>query len=108
MAVQEEKEGNFFEEFGLKVTQGEVEVGNTYPIFGMITRFIDDIPGKVVAEINYNIEAKFNVPDSTKLELLKERAFESGIFVSKVVSKEPVVKVECKTVIFGKKQGYHA
>jgi hypothetical protein len=97
-----------FEELGLEVAHGEVEVGQTYPIFGMITRLINDTPGSVVAEINYNIVAKMNIPDTAKLELLRERAFEAGIFVSTVTAKEPTVRVDCKTIVFGRKQAYHA
>ena len=99
---------NLFEELGLEVAHGEVEVGKTYPIFGMITRLIDDTPGSVVAEINYNIVAKMNIPDEERLEILRERAFEAGIFVSTVTEIDPTVKVDCRTVVFGRKQAYHA
>lgn len=101
-------EKNFFEEFGLEVAHGEVELGKTYPIFGMITSIISDKLGEVVAEINYSIKAKMNIVDNVKVDLLKERAFESGIFVCTVMAKEPQVEVECQTVIFGRKQGFNA
>lgn len=101
-------EKNLFDQLGLEVAHGEVEVGSTYPIFGIITNFIDDTPGQVVAEINYNIRAHMSVPDAVKVNLLKERAFESGIFIAKVLKKEPQVEIECQTVIFGKKQAFNA
>lgn len=99
---------DLFSQLGLEVVQGSVEIGRTYPVFGAITRFIDDTPGRVVAELNYSMHMLMNVPDMQKLDILKEHAFDSGIFVAKVIAKEPVIQLECQTVIFGKKQGYHA
>lgn len=100
---------NFFEKFGLEVTTGEVEVGNTYPIFGMITKIIDEKPGKVIVELNNSIRAVMTVPDESKANVLKERAFEPGIFISKVTSKEPSnICVDCSTVVFGKRQAFDA
>ena len=47
------------------------------------------------------------VPDAVKVELLKERAFEPGIFVSTVTAKnEEGLAVDCATVVFGKRQNY--
>jgi hypothetical protein len=100
--------GNLFEKFGLEVAAGEVEVGQTYPIYGMITKLINEAPGEVVVEINFSIQAKMAIPDDSKIELLKQRAFEPGIFVSTVVSKDPQVVVDCSTVVFGKKAQYSA
>lgn len=102
------QEGDLFEQLGLEIAQGEIEIGNTYPIFGMITKFINEKAGEVVVEINHNIIANMNVTEDSKVDLLKERAFESGIFVSTVVAKDPKVEVDCQVVIFGKKQGYNA
>ena len=104
----ENKEPNFFEKFGLEVSTGEVEVGNTYPIYGMITKIISDTPGNVVVEINFSIRANMSIPDNDKVNILKERAFEPGIFVSTVTSKEPSVTVDCSTVVFGRKQQFNA
>lgn len=99
---------NFFDKFGLEVSNGEVEIGKTYPIYGMITSLLDETPGKVVVEINYSIRANMAVPDKSKVELLKERAFEPGIFVSTVTSKEDGIAVDCSTVVFGKRQNFQA
>lgn len=101
-------EKDFFEKFGLEVTTGEVEVGKTYPIYGMITKILNDIPGGVEVELNFSIRANMAIPDITKIELLKERAFEPGIFVSTVKSKESGIEVDCSTVVFGKRQNYSA
>ena len=101
-------EQNFFEKFGLEVTSGEVEVGQTYPIYGMITKLIDETPGKVIVELNFSIKAHMSIPDPEKVNLLKERAFEPGIFVSTVTSKDDGIKVDCSTVVFGRKQQYSA
>jgi hypothetical protein len=101
-------EQNLFDELGLEVSQGEVSVGQVVPIFGMITDVSTDTPGSVMVTINYNIVARMNIPDNTKVDLLKEKAFESGIFISKILSKDPKITVECQTVIFGRPQAYHA
>ena len=104
----ENAEKNFFEKFGLEVSHGEVEVGKTYPIYGMITKFISSEVGNVIVELNFSIEAKMTIPDASKIELLKERAFEPGIFVSTIVTKDPAVTVDCSTVVFGKRQAMAA
>ncbi len=104
----ENKDANFFEKFGLEVASGEVEIGNTYPIYGMITKIISDTPGNVIVELNFTIRANMAIPDSDKVNILKERAFEPGIFVSTVVSKENGVTVDCCTVVFGRKQQFNA
>jgi hypothetical protein len=99
---------SFFEKFGLEVASGEVEIGQTYPIYGMITQILNDKPGSVVAEINFSIKANMTIPDQAKIELLKERAFEPGIFISTVKSKTDGIEVDCQTVVFGKRQQYNA
>ena len=104
-----ENTGNLFDKFGLEVTSGEVEVGETYPIYGMITSVLNDKPGEVVVQLNFSITANMAIPDEKKIEILKERAFEPGIFVSKVVKKEEGgIVVDCTTVVFGRKQQYSA
>jgi hypothetical protein len=99
---------DFFEKFGLEVTAGEVKVGQTYPIYGMITKFLGEESGHVEIEINFSIRAHVSVPDIKKIELLKQRAFEPGIFVSTVISNDEYIVVNCSTVVFGKRQEYHA
>ena len=101
-------EKDFFEKFGLEVTTGEVEVGKTYPIYGMITKVLNDEPGAVEVELNFSIRANMAIPDTQKIELLKERAFEPGIFVSTVKSKDGGIAVDCSTVVFGKRQNFSA
>jgi hypothetical protein len=104
----ENKEQNFFEKHGLEVTSGEVEIGQTYPIYGMITKLLDETPGKVLVEINFSIRASMSIPDQDKIEILKQRAFEPGIFVSTVTSKENGIAVDCSTVVFGRRQEFSA
>jgi hypothetical protein len=48
------------------------------------------------------------IPDQEKVEILKQRAFEPGIFVSTVTSKENGIVVDCSTVVFGRRQEYSA
>lgn len=102
------KEANFFEKFGLEVANGEVEVGRTYPIYGMITKLLSEDPGNIVVELNFSIKANMAIPDMSKVELLKQRAFEPGIFVSTIVSKDNGIEVDCSTVVFGRKQAFQA
>ena len=104
----EDKEQNFFEKFGLEVASGEVEIGQTYPIYGMITKVIDDSPGNVIVELNFSIRASMAIPDNDKIEILKQRAFEPGIFVSTVTSKTEGIHVDCSTVVFGRRQQFNA
>jgi hypothetical protein len=106
--MEDNKEINFFEKFGLEVKTGEVEIGQTYPIYGMITKMLDETPGKVVVELNFSIRANMSIPDQDKIELLKERAFEPGIFVSTVTSKENGINVDCSTVVFGRRNNFNA
>jgi hypothetical protein len=99
---------NFFEKFGLEVTNGEVDIGGTYPIYGMITKFLDEVPGQIIVELNYSIRCSMAIPDKEKIELLRERAFEPGIFISTVTSKDNGIQVDCNTVVFGRRQGFDA
>ena len=91
---------NLFDKMGCEVKFGDVEIGNT--------KILDDSPGHVVVEINFSIRANMSIPEIEKIELLKERAFEPGIFVSTVTSKDPKIEVDCSTVVFGKRQGFSA
>lgn len=94
--------------YNLEVKCENVEVGTTYPIYGTITKFIDERPGRVVVEINYSIVAEVDLPDVAGVEHLKSRAFEPAILVATVLQTVPQVRVKCSTIIFGKKQEYSA
>jgi len=106
--MSDQNESNFLEKFGLEVCSGEVEIGETYPIYGMITKFLEELPGRVLVELNYSIRATMTIPDNTKVELLRERAFEPGIFISTVTSKQDGIAVDCTTVVFGRRQKFDA
>ena len=93
---------NLFNNLGLDVKFAEVEVGQIYPIYGAITKIISEDLGNVVVEINYNIQATMNIHEQDKLDLLKNRSFDSGIFVCTILEKDPTIKADCSTVIFGK------
>lgn len=100
---------NFFEKYGLEVqASSELEVGKSYPIYGMITKIIDDTPGSVMVELNFSIKCEMEISEPEKIELLKSRAFEPGIFVSEVKDLTDGVLIYCKTVVYGKKQEHHA
>lgn len=95
-------EKNLFEDLGLTVELGEVEVGQIYPVYGVITEFISDEPGNLVVKINNNIEATMNVADLDKIGILKNRTFDPGIFVCTITKVDGTIYAECSTVIFGK------
>jgi hypothetical protein len=48
------------------------------------------------------------IPESEKVNLIKQRAFEPGIFVSTIVEKEETIRVKCSTVVFGKRTSFDA
>lgn len=97
-------DSNLFDSLGLSIEYGAVVVGETYPIYGMITKFINDVPGQVVVIVNENIELSLSVDDSDKVSILKARALEPGIFVSTIKEVGDIIKGHCSTVVFGKKQ----
>jgi len=90
----------------LEVKHQKVSVGNTYPIFGMITGIKDETLGSVIAEINHHITAKLKVDTQESLNVIKQKVFETGIFVSTILAIEPELEVDCKAVIFGKNQAH--
>lgn len=109
MLTDKESITSALEKNQVTVKCGDVEVGQSYPLYGMITKFIDERPGQVVAELNYGqIVAEFAIPDKAAVERLKARAFDPGIFVATVEQKSPQVRVSCQTVIFGTKSEYSA
>jgi len=88
------------DKMGIEVKQGKVTVGETYPLYGIITRIVDDMPGCTTIEINNQVLAHISVSNEY-LELLKKRAFEPAIFIAKITRCEPI-ECECSTIIFGK------
>jgi len=98
------KDDNLFDKLGLSVQYGEVEIGQTYPIYGIITDFLCDVPGEVTVIVNHNIELAMDIEDGEKVTLLKNRAFDPGIFVSTIEQTSPSIKGRCTTAVFGKSQ----
>ena len=82
-------------------------IGQTYSIAGMITAVKQDNGGRI--EIEINNELKANISDFEDLDSLKAKAFEQGVFLSKVVATEPKVELECEAVFFEEEieQQYH-
>lgn len=91
---------NFQDNF--KVVQGTPVVGKTYPLYGMITRILEEYADGLVIEINHNIQARLYIPEENNRERIRARAFEPAIFVSTVIGEHPHLMVECTTVVFGK------
>lgn len=99
---EENQDKNLFDELGLAVAFAEVNLGQPYPVYGIITKFISDSPGNIVVLINDHIEATMNVVDDDKIATLKNRCFDPGIFVCTFTQKDPSLRADCSTVIFGK------
>ncbi|MGI6524438.1 MAG: hypothetical protein ACOX2O_03970 [Bdellovibrionota bacterium] len=100
----ENKSSELFDKLGLQVSSCNVEEGKTYWIYGCITKFIDDTPGNVIVELNFSIRTRLTIQTKEKVELLKERAFEAGIFVCTMLPKNDQLDADCQTVVFGRKQ----
>ena len=94
---------NPLSKLGVSVEYGNVEVGQTYPIYGAITEILNDTPGSVVVTVNYNIQLNMQIEDAEKIELLKDRAFDVGIFVSTITQIGDTIRGDCTTVVFGKR-----
>lgn len=100
---------NFLSKYGLSVEPGSVKIGETYPIYGMITNIINDQPGEVLVEINFTIKAYLNLTSKEKVELIKRRSFDPAIFVSTIIDMESGnTVIDCHTVVFGKKADFDA
>lgn len=97
-------EDSLFEKLGLEVGAGKVEVGSTYPLFGCITQIIEEEDSNPVCVLNESIKLHMK-PGQELLDTVKDRLFESGIFISEIthVSDEEIV-ANCLTVIYGRKQ----
>lgn len=108
--LERKDQTDLFAELGIAVEEGKIEVGKVYPIFGMITGIEEaEADGKrIIVEINNNITARMSLKSQDRLNLLKEKAFETGIFVAKVLQIEPRVEVDCQAVIFGRTQAFNA
>jgi hypothetical protein len=106
--LQRKSQDELFSELGLAISEGKVEIGKVYPIFGMITQ-INECDGEdIKVEINHQIKANLKIRSAERLEVLRQKAFESGIFVAKIISLEPGIEVECQAVIFGRSQAFNA
>lgn len=103
---------NALEKMGLEVkteSLSNLEIGKVYPIYGMVTKFISETPGDVRIEVNYNMELTLFIDDLDKINTIKERAFEPGIFIVVIneidaQNENHYIKGNCNTVVFGRKQ----
>lgn len=90
--------------FKSEIVTKDPQIGETWPLYGAITKFISEIPNAIIVEINGNIRAQLNINTKTDVELLKEYAFEPAIFISTVTAKEKeFTSVSCSTVIIGQR-----
>jgi hypothetical protein len=108
MTDEDTKDKNFFEKYGLELsTTSEIEIGQTYPIYGMITNFLESEDDGIWVELNFNIKLLMCGISEEKLNILRERAFDTGIFFTEIkeIGAKPYHFVgECRTAVYGKKQ----
>lgn len=109
------EDNDFFEKNGLEVAYDTVEVGKTYPVYGMITDILDSAlinTSPVKCVINFNMLVEMNGITKESFATIKDRALEPGIFITTIekYNKDADNKVTyqyegaCSTVVFGKKQ----
>ena len=82
------------------------EIGKTYPIYGMITNILSETP--LIIMINNQIKGKCVITDPAKIEIVKSRVFEPGIFISEIEQSLPdgSYVATILTVVFGKKKEF--
>jgi hypothetical protein len=92
------------ENFPFNFQMVEPEIGKVYPIYGMITEIISEKPFTIL--INNQIEGVCTLEDPEKIQTVKNRMLECGIFLTKIESKKDnnVFVGQIETIIFGKKQ----
>jgi len=106
-----------FQKAGLDIGHkptSELEIGTNYPLYGMITKFISEDPEDLRVELNFNTLLRMTGLSPEKLELLRARAFEPGIFVATIdvvnqtddfsTTEGYGIHASCSTVVFGKSQ----
>jgi len=104
---------NLYESEDVVISHSQVEVGQTYPVYGMITAILDetllenDKHGTLLVELNKSIKVHLKINSESHLAAIKDRIFETGIFVGEVKETSPCVEINCKTVIFGKKREFN-
>lgn len=94
---------DFFQKYNLTVEKGDVEIGRTYPLYGLITDILDDSLDNFTIQISGGVCLRCSLKDEAAIQTIKERAFEPGIFVAEITSVEPV-EGNCSTIVFGKRQ----
>ena len=92
----------------VEVTDAEVQIGKSYPIYGAITKIFHVSPKGVLVEINHKLHLKMNLTDKDSVERIKARAFEPGIFVTTITGVGPQFEGVCTQVIFGTPQEFSA
>lgn len=94
---------DLLQKYNLRIEPSEIQIGKTYPLYGMVTKIIDESLENFTIELNYQITLKCFVKNAQSVDTIKERAFEPGIFVTEITSVEPVAG-NCGTIVFGRKQ----
>lgn len=71
------EEGNTKLEY---MTGDSIELGKVYPLYGVLTKILEDTPEKLIAEINGNIKMTLNNPKEEHKHLLQRKFMEPSIF----------------------------
>lgn len=100
---------DLFDKLGLELKSSPVVVGENYPVYGMVTEMIEAPDGSIQCVVNFNMLLTLFGVSKEKSEIIKTKAFEPGIFITKItkiyteLDNNPYsFEGECSTVIFGK------
>jgi hypothetical protein len=99
-----------FHELGMEIVEGQPKVGDTVPMYGMITNILAETENNLVVEVNYNIKLTINNSTKENIQIVKERIFEPGIFIVTITNffqdkiQSHAYEAISKTVIFGRRQ----
>ena len=92
----------------VNVSDSDIQVGKSYPLYGAITKIFHVSPRGVLVEFNHKLHLQLNITDKDAVERIKARAFDCGIFVTTITAVGEQFKGDCTQVIFGTPPEYSA
>lgn len=89
---------------GITVSGIAVNVGEKHFLFGIITKLEEHEDGSATCLLNNQVDLHLE-PNPQRLDVIKDRIFETGIFYSEITSiSEEKIEANCMSVIYGRKQ----
>ncbi|CAB4141235.1 hypothetical protein UFOVP410_74 [uncultured Caudovirales phage] len=93
---------NVIDDFEFALESGEVEIGETYPIYGKITDLDRITETSVVLTVNNDIKLTLDLVKDNDIEELKANFFEPAIFISTIDNLDKNINATCSAIVFGK------